>query len=113
MPSWLSGFWRQPMTIIEGSGREAAITVSIQRELKRRGAVVHKVVGGVYGRRGEPDLIGCIRGRCFAFEVKRPGNKPTKLQLARLVEWNRADAITGVVYSASKVVEALKQHGVL
>jgi hypothetical protein len=31
-----------------------------------------------------PDLIGCLRGRFFAIEVKRPGEQPTPLQVQTL-----------------------------
>jgi hypothetical protein len=30
--------------------------------------------------RGVPDIICCLNGRFIAFEVKRPGAKPTQLQ---------------------------------
>ena len=36
--------------------------------------------GGMYGTAGIPDIIACIDGAFYAFEVKRPGGKLTKLQ---------------------------------
>ena len=36
--------------------------------------------GGLYGTAGVPDVICCLDGRFFAFEVKTPEGKLTKLQ---------------------------------
>ena len=36
--------------------------------------------GGIYGTAGIPDIIACINGRFYAFEVKTPVGKTTKLQ---------------------------------
>jgi penicillin-binding protein-related factor A (putative recombinase) len=60
----------------------------------------------MYGS-GRPDLIGCYRGRAFAFEVKVPGGKPTELQLKQLKEWADSGAISAVVYSVDDVKRAL------
>jgi hypothetical protein len=39
-----------------------------------------KAHGGLYGTAGLPDIIACIAGQFFAFEVKLPGGKLTKIQ---------------------------------
>lgn len=39
-----------------------------------------KVHGGPYQVAGVPDIIGVKEGVFFAIEVKRPGQKPTKIQ---------------------------------
>ena len=39
-----------------------------------------KTHGGIYGTTGIPDIIACVSGRFYAFEVKQPGNKLTKIQ---------------------------------
>lgn len=57
-----------------------------------------KTHGGAY-RSGEPDIIGCVYGQMFVFEVKRPGGKTTKLQDATLEAWENAGADSFVVYS--------------
>jgi len=59
--------------------------------------------GGGMGVAGDPDITGCLRGRHFELEVKRPGAKPTALQLKRLEEWRRAGAVVGVVESLEQV----------
>ena len=40
--------------------------------------------GGMYGTAGIPDIIACINGRFFGFEVKTEDGKPTKLQEATI-----------------------------
>jgi hypothetical protein len=40
--------------------------------------------GGIYGTAGIPDIIACIDGRFYAFEVKTPEGKTTKLQEATI-----------------------------
>lgn len=48
------------------------------------GCFAWKAHGDEYGRAGIPDIIACYHGRFFAFEVKRPGNEPTRLQQATM-----------------------------
>jgi hypothetical protein len=40
--------------------------------------------GGMYGTAGIPDIIACIGGRFYAFEVKTPSGNLTKLQEATI-----------------------------
>ena len=40
--------------------------------------------GGMYGTAGLPDIIACIDGRFFAFEVKTESGKTTALQDATI-----------------------------
>jgi|SRR5690606_6550653 len=88
---------------------ESTIVASIMRWLKKQpGVKAEKTHGGMYGRAGKPDISGCVNGRRFEIEVKRPGNKPTKLQLKELEEWRKAGAITGVAYSLEDAKEILK-----
>lgn len=88
---------------------ESTIVNSILRWLRKQpGVKAEKTHGGMYGRAGKPDISGCVNGRRFEIEVKRPGNKPTKLQLKELREWEEAGAITGVAYSLEDVKELLK-----
>ena len=46
--------------------------------------------GGMYGTAGIPDIIACIGGRFFAFEVKTETGKTTALQEAtiRKILWS-------------------------
>jgi len=49
------------------------------RECKKRGALCYKFTAP--GRRSVPDRLILVHGRVFFVEVKRPGGKPTPLQL--------------------------------
>lgn len=59
--------------------------------------------GGMYGTAGIPDIIACIDGRFFAFEVKNEKGKPTKLQQVTLSRLNRCGAVAAVVRSVEDV----------
>lgn len=87
---------------------ESSIVKKILTWLNQQpGIKAEKTHGGMYGKAGKPDITGCMNGRRFEFEVKRPGGKPTKLQLKELREWAEAGAITGVVYSLDDVKEMM------
>lgn len=90
------------------SGRETALVRSILRALEKApGVAVRKRHGTAMGKAGDPDLSGCLNGRHFELEVKRPGNEPTPLQLVRLAEWQRAGALVGVVHNAREALACL------
>lgn len=90
---------------------ESTIVNSILRWLnKQPGVKAEKTHGGRYGKAGKPDITGCVRGQRFELEVKRPGGKPTKLQLKTLKEWEEAGSIAAVVYSLEDAKQALKDH---
>lgn len=56
----------------------------IERFLRRQPRCwVRKTHGSAYTA-GVADLIGCLNGRFFAIEVKRPGEIPTVLQAHEL-----------------------------
>jgi hypothetical protein len=55
------------------------------------------------GVAGDPDITGCINGRHFEFEVKRPGEQPTPLQARRLSEWRSVGALAAAVTSVADV----------
>ncbi|HOQ47727.1 MAG TPA: hypothetical protein PLA43_10675 [Bryobacteraceae bacterium] len=65
--------------------------------------------GGGMGVAGDPDIDACIRGRSVQLEVKRPGERPTPLQLKRIEEWRRAGAVVAVVSSVADVKSLLTE----
>ncbi len=75
------------------------------------GCLARKRWGGGMGVAGDPDIDACLRGRSLQLEVKRPGEKPTLLQVKRLEEWRRAGAIAGVVLSVDEVKALLAREG--
>ena len=62
----------------------------------------------MFGRKGTPDIFGSYLGFMFVMEVKRPGQKPTELQLHELKEWALARAKARVVCSLEDAKNVLK-----
>ena len=85
---------------------EKVITESIQRALKAIGVRVwtYKVPGGYYGMNGVPDLLCSVAGKFVALEVKRPGGKPTKLQLFRIAEIRDSGGVAEIVESREEAI---------
>ena len=59
--------------------------------------------GGMYGTAGIPDIIACIDGHFFGFEVKTETGKPTKLQEATIRKILRCGGTAAVVRSVVEV----------
>lgn len=68
-----------------------------------------KVHGGKFQDAGQPDIIGCVRGRMIAIEMKMPGEKPTGTQMGTLRRWENAGALAGWATSLAEV-DALLSH---
>jgi hypothetical protein len=68
-----------------------------------------KVHGGPFQPAGIPDLIGCLCGRFFAFEVKVPGEEPSNIQKLTMTRLKRAGALVAVVTSPEQAVSLLAQ----
>lgn len=64
--------------------------------------------GGQFGTAGIPDLIVCYKGKFIAFEVKRPGGKPTLLQKITLNKIEKAKGIAKLVTSVEQVKEIIE-----
>lgn len=59
--------------------------------------------GGMYGTAGIPDIIACINGHFFGFEVKTDIGKPTKLQESTIRKILAAGGTAVVVRSVDEV----------
>lgn len=59
--------------------------------------------GGMYGTAGIPDIIACIDGRFYAFEVKTPVGKTTLLQNATIRKILACGGTAAVVRSVDEV----------
>ena len=88
--------------------KEADIVKAIMNYLKTvPGCFCWKEHGGMYGTAGIPDIIACINGRFFGFEVKTKGEKPTKLQDATIRKILAAGGTALVVRSVDEVRTAI------
>lgn len=93
---------------------EASRSERIVRKLNELpGCKAIKRIPHGYNQKGEPDVFGCIRGRHFEFETKRPKKGLEKLQSVKVGEWSLAGAITARVESWEDVEQILKQEGLL
>lgn len=84
--------------------READIVKAILRYLKTvPKCFFWKEHGGMYGTAGIPDIIACINGRFYGFEVKTEDGRPTKLQESTIRKIKNAGGIALVVRSVDEV----------
>lgn len=88
--------------------REKSIQASILKWLRTlANCKVLNVHGNEYMEAGTPDIIGCLNGRTFCIEVKRPGQHPTVLQRKRLAEWAAAGAVVGVAHNLDEAKQII------
>lgn len=88
--------------------KEADIVKVIMRFLKTLpNCFAWKEHGGMYGTAGIPDIIACIDGKFYGFEVKTDNGKPTKLQESTIRKINKAGGIAVVVRSVDDVKSIL------
>ena len=64
--------------------------------------------GGMYGTAGIPDIIACVDGRFYGFEVKTATGKPTALQEATIQKILAAGGTAVVVRSVDEVRSILE-----
>ena len=69
--------------------REASIVKRLRAAAEKRGFFSLKNHGGPFTEAGLPDLFFIRGGRIWAAEVKRPGEKPTPVQLAFMAHLER------------------------
>lgn len=65
-----------------------------------------------YGRKGGADILGCIHGRHFEFEVKQPKMVLTDLQMIRQREWAMVGAVVGRVECVEDVKAIFEEYGI-
>lgn len=88
---------------------EQAIQKKIISYLESIGWYVVKVIQA--NRRGVPDIIACdSKGTFWGIEVKRKGNKPTKLQLYNLDQINFRGGKSMVAYSVEEVKKEVTKY---
>ena len=84
--------------------KEADIVKAILKYLKTvPKCFFWKEHGGMYGTAGIPDIIACINGRFYGFEVKTEDGRPTKLQESTIRKIKNAGGIALIVRSVDEV----------
>lgn len=81
---------------------EKAITNRLIKRLREDGYWVLKMRGSAWMHAGLPDVWAVKNGRLHCFEVKRPGQKPTRLQEIRMQELRDHGAVCYVVTDADE-----------
>lgn len=91
------------------SQRESNLSRRIMTELRLAKAWCFKVHGSEYMPAGLPDIIGCYRGRFFAFEVKLPEKRSNTsvMQDRMIAKIQAAGGLAQVVCSPEEAVAAL------
>ena len=90
--------------------KEKTIVEQIKRYLKGLPeCFFFKEHGGMYGTAGIPDIIACISGHFYGFEVKAEDGKPTELQEAVIRRINRAGGTAGVVRNVEDVKALIRE----
>lgn len=88
--------------------RESRRQLRIQKALRREYGeelFIFKVHGGPFMAAGLPDLIGCVRGLFFAFEVKEPDGTPSALQLEIIADIIKAGGCAGIVVEPEDAID--------
>ncbi len=71
------------------------------------GCWYYKTHGGPWGRAGVPDLLVHRHGVLYGLEVKKPGGKPTRLQITEMENLRNSGAVTAIVTSVNDVKEIM------
>ena len=88
--------------------KESDIVTAIMKVLKTvPRSFAWKEHGGMYGTAGIPDIIACIDGKFYGFEVKTDIGKTTGLQEATIRKINRAGGTAVIVRSVDDVKSTL------
>lgn len=88
---------------------ESRLSRKIRTALLSEGAFVFKVWGSAAMMAGLPDLIGCVQGRFFGFEVKMPGKESNTSARQDFVHSliRKAGGFVAIVSSKEEALDAL------
>lgn len=90
--------------------RETALTNRIRKAIELtygEDSLTYKIWGSPTQESGISDVIGCLRGRYIALEVKLPGEEPSPTQLWQIERTRRAGGIAEVVHSVEEALDVL------
>lgn len=99
--------------------RQRKIRKALQKEFP--GSWWKKIHGGWFQDAGIPDLIGCVMGLFFGFEVKEPDGDISPIQVENIIDISRAGGVStaivepeeaiGIVYYALRRAGRLPKKG--
>jgi hypothetical protein len=76
---------------------------------KEVGGYWRKIWGGPFQNGGIPDLIGCVKGLFFAFEIKEPDGHLSELQEDEIEEIAQAGGCVAVIVEPKDAVELVRK----
>lgn len=101
---WNIRDFSEHMRRVEKHMRESVIVRAIMRYLKSLpDCFCWKEHGGMYGTAGIPDIIACIGGKFYGFEVKNERGKTSALQELTICKIKAAGGTALVVRSVDEV----------
>lgn len=81
------------------AGPEKIFEDKVKAYLESKGAWYVKYWGGgLYTKRGVPDILVCYKGRFIAVEAKADNGRPSELQLHQIKKIQEAGGIAMVLY---------------
>ena len=90
--------------------KEQTIQDSIMNNIRSIGGLPVKFNNfGIYAKAGVSDILACIKGRFVAIEVKRPGNKPSAVQLQFIIAVNSIGGLAFWADNLQDVKDKLKE----
>ena len=91
---------------------ESQLVDKIKTALKNEGGSFFKIHGGMFQRRGMPDILYWRDNVSYAFEVKLPNEKHpvSKLQDRKLRELKAEGVVVGVVHSVEETLEIIRTN---
>ena len=92
------------------AGPETALTKKILKVLRGEGGWWVKIHGGPYQVTGIPDIIGCLGGRFYSFEVKvKETDKATPRQALQLRLIKQAGGVSRVIRGPADALKAIRK----
>ena len=88
---------------------EKVIVGRVMDEAARLGFLAMKMHGSAFSLRGLPDVLAIKDGKACWMECKRPGEEPTRVQMARMRELVKAGCSVAVVTSAGEARDFLER----
>lgn len=86
----------------------------LQRRIRKHlmkvfpGSWWYKVHGNEFTPSGIPDLVGCVEGRFFGLEVKRPEGGPSRIQLVTHERMRASGACVQIVMTCAEAERAVR-----
>lgn len=87
------------------SKRQLKIRKGLQKEFP--GSWWKKIHGGWFQDAGIPDLLGCVCGLFFGFEIKEPDGELEALQIENIYDINKAGGVSCEIVTLEQAIEVV------